>query len=43
VPDVEVAMQGVLDRVLAADPATGVVADVRERLRSGLVRPRRTA
>lgn len=43
VPDVEVALQGVLDRVAADDLGGGVIADVRERLRAGWPRPGRTA
>lgn len=43
VPDVELALQGVLDRVASDDPGAGVLADVRDRLLSGLARPRRTA
>lgn len=42
-PDVEAALQGVLDRLVALDAPTGVLADVRERLLTGLVRPRRTS
>jgi hypothetical protein len=43
VPDVEAALQGVLDRVIALDTSPGVLADVRERLLAGLSRQRRTA
>jgi hypothetical protein len=43
VPDVEAALQGVLDRVVALDVSPGVLADVRGRLLAGLSRPRRTA
>ena len=42
VPDVESALQGVLDRVVALDVPTGVLTDVRERLLAGIARPRRT-
>ncbi len=42
-PDVEAALQGVLDRVAVHEPTAGVLADVRDRLRSGLTRPRRSA
>ena len=42
VPDVELALQGVLDRVAEVDgTGPGVLADVRDRLLSGLGRPRR--
>ncbi len=42
VPDVELELQGVLDRVADADgSAPGVLADVRDRLLAGLGRPRR--
>ena len=41
VPDVEVALYGVLDRVAAADAAPGRLAEVRGRLLGGLPRPRR--
>ncbi len=43
VPDVELALQGVLDRVVALDVPPSVLADVRERLLSTRTRPRRTA
>ena len=43
VPDVELALQGVLDRVVALDVPPSVLADVRERLLSTRSRPRRTA
>lgn len=42
VPDVELALQGVLDRVAETDgTGPGVLADVRDRLLAGLGRPRR--
>lgn len=43
VPDVETALQGVLDRVAAPEDTTGRLSDVRERLLAGFARPRRTA
>lgn len=43
VPDVESALQGVLDRAVDPDPSAGVLADVRERLLGSLGRQRRTA
>jgi hypothetical protein len=42
VPDVESALQGVLDRVVALDVPAGVLTDVRERLLAGITRTRRT-
>lgn len=41
VPDVEVALTGVADRVAAGDLPTGVIEDVRDRLLGGLMRPRK--
>lgn len=43
VPDVEVALNGVADRVAAGDMPTGVIEDVRDRLLGGLMRPQRRA
>lgn len=41
VPDVELALQGVLDRVVALDLPSSVLSDVRDRLLSGRPRSRR--
>jgi len=41
VPDVEAALHGVLDRVVAGDANFGRLAEVRGRLLGGLPRPRR--
>jgi hypothetical protein len=43
VPDVEAALQGVLDRAVASELPNGMLSDVRERLLAGWSRPRRTA
>lgn len=42
-PDVELSLDGVLDRIAAGDLPGGVLDDVRSRLRTGLGRSRRTA
>ena len=42
-PDVQMSLDGVLDRIAAGDLPGGVLDDVRSRLRSGLNRSRRTA
>ncbi len=42
-PDVQLSLDGVLDRVAAGDSPAGMLDDVRSRLRSGIARTRRTA